>query len=428
MRRRNISQGVCAMAGSTAAISTTAELSQTKRFVLGLQHVAAMFGATVLVPIQTGLNPSVALLTAGLGTLLFHLVTKRKVPVFLGSSFAYIAAIQLVGQTEGLEYATGGIVAAGLVYLVLAGLIYLFGVDRVKSFFPPIVAGPMIMVIGLTLAPVAVDMASAHWLVAIITLMAVVVVSVYARGFLKLLPIICGIVVGFGAAAAFGLVDWASVREASWVAVPPVMAPKFSLSAILAVAPLALVTMVEHIGDVTTNGAVIGKDLIRDPGLHRTLIGDGLATALAGLLGGPANTTYSENTGVLAVTRNYDPGILRIAAVFAIALAFVGKLGAVLQAIPAPVMGGISIVLFGMITSIGIRQVVDARVDFTNGRNLVIAAVVLVLGIGGAVVPLPGGLQLSGMALAALAGVVLNKVLPEQISREAEAVLTGGDD
>lgn len=428
MRRRNISQGVCAMAGSTAAISTTAELSQTKRFVLGLQHVAAMFGATVLVPIQTGLNPSVALLTAGLGTLLFHLVTKRKVPVFLGSSFAYIAAIQLVGQTEGLEYATGGIVAAGLVYLVLAGLIYLFGVDRVKSFFPPIVAGPMIMVIGLTLAPVAVDMASAHWLVAIITLMAVVVVSVYARGFLKLLPIICGIVVGFGAAAAFGLVDWASVREASWVAVPPVMAPKFSLSAILAVAPLALVTMVEHIGDITTNGAVIGKDLIRDPGLHRTLLGDGLATALAGLLGGPANTTYSENTGVLAVTRNYDPGILRIAAVFAIALAFVGKLGAVLQAIPAPVMGGISIVLFGMITSIGIRQVVDARVDFTNGRNLVIAAVVLVLGIGGAVVPLPGGLQLSGMALAALAGVVLNKVLPEQISREAEAVLTGGDD
>lgn len=428
MRRRNISQGVCAMAGSTAAISTTAELSQTKRFVLGLQHVAAMFGATVLVPIQTGLNPSVALLTAGLGTLLFHLVTKRKVPVFLGSSFAFIAAIQLVGQTEGLEYATGGIVAAGLVYLVLAGLIYLFGVDRVKSFFPPIVAGPMIMVIGLTLAPVAVDMASAHWLVAIITLMAVVVVSVYARGFLKLLPIICGIVVGFGAAAAFGLVDWASVREASWVAVPPVMAPKFSLSAILAVAPLALVTMVEHIGDITTNGAVIGKDLIRDPGLHRTLLGDGLATALAGLLGGPANTTYSENTGVLAVTRNYDPGILRIAAVFAIALAFVGKLGAVLQAIPAPVMGGISIVLFGMITSIGIRQVVDARVDFTNGRNLVIAAVVLVLGIGGAVVPLPGGLQLSGMALAALAGVVLNKVLPEQISREAEAVLTGGDD
>jgi len=416
------------MAGSTAVITSATQLSPTKRFVLGLQHAAAMFGATVLVPIQTGLNPSVALLTAGLGTLLFHLVTKGKVPVFLGSSFAYIAAIQIVGQAEGLEYATGGIIAAGLVYLVLAGLIYLFGVDRVKSFFPPIVAGPMIMVIGLTLAPVAVGMASSHWLVAIITLLVVVAVSVYARGFLKLLPIICGIFVGFAAAMAFGLVDWTQVMEASWVAVPPVMMPKFSLSAILTIAPLALVTMVEHIGDITTNGAVIGKDLIRDPGLHRTLMGDGLATALAGLLGGPANTTYSENTGVLAVTRNYDPGILRIAACVAIALAFIGKLGALLQSIPAPVMGGISIVLFGMITSIGIRQVVDARVDFTNGRNLVIAAVVLVLGIGGAVVPLPGGLQLSGMALAALAGVVLNKLLPEQITREAEAVLTGGDD
>ncbi len=416
------------MAGSTAAISQTAALSPTKRFVLGLQHAAAMFGATVLVPIQTGLNPSVALLTAGLGTLLFHLVTKGKVPVFLGSSFAFIAAIQMVGKAEGLEYATGGIMVAGLVYLALAGLVYLFGVDRVRSFFPPIVAGPMIMVIGLTLAPVAVGMASEHWLVALITLMAVVVVSVYARGFLKLLPIMCGILVGFAAAMAFDLVEWAKVYEASWVAVPPVMAPKFSLSAILAIAPLPLVTMVEHIGDITTNGAVIGKDLIRDPGLHRTLLGDGLATALAGLLGGPANTTYSENTGVLAVTRNYDPGTLRIAAVVAICLAFVGKLGALLQVIPQPVMGGISIVLFGMITSIGIRQVVDARVDFTNGRNLVIAAVILVLGIGGAAIPLPGGLQLGGMALAALVGVVLNKVLPEQISREAEAVLTGGDD
>ncbi|MFB5084410.1 uracil-xanthine permease family protein [Symbiobacterium thermophilum] len=410
------------MAGSTGT------LSPTKRFVLGLQHVAAMFGATVLVPIQTGLNPSVALLTAGLGTLLFHLVTKGRVPVFLGSSFAFIAAIQLVGQTEGLEYAAGGIVAAGLVYLVLSGLIYLFGVDRIRSFFPPIVAGPMIMVIGLTLAPVAVDMASSHWLVALITLLTVVLVSVYARGFLKLLPIICGLLVGFAASAAFGLVDWAAVAQASWVAVPPVTAPKFSLSAILAIAPLALVTMVEHIGDVTTNGAVIGKDLMRDPGLHRTLMGDGLATALAGLLGGPANTTYSENTGVLAVTRNYDPGVLRIAAVIAIGLAFVGKLGAVLQAIPTPVMGGISIVLFGMITSVGIRQVVDARVDLTDGRNLVIAAVVLVLGIGGAALPLPGGLQLGGMALAALAGVVLNKLLPEQVVRETEPALTGGDD
>ncbi|MBP2018085.1 uracil permease [Symbiobacterium terraclitae] len=406
----------------------TANLSTAKRFTLGLQHAAAMFGATVLVPMQTGLHPSVALLTAGLGTLLFHLVTQRKVPVFLGSSFAFIAAIQVVGKNEGLEYATGGIIAAGLLYLVLAGLVYLFGVDRVRSFFPPIVAGPMIMVIGLTLSPVAVSMASAHWSVAVITLLAVLLTAIYAKGFFKLLPIMSGIIVGFVTAMAFGLVDWSTVAAADWFAVPPVMAPKFSLSAILTIAPLSLVTMVEHIGDITTNGAVIGKDLIRDPGLHRTLMGDGLATALAGLLGGPANTTYSENTGVLAVTKNYDPAIIRIAACVAIVMAFIGKLGAVLQAIPTPVMGGISIVLFGMITSVGIRQVVDARVDFANNRNLVIAAVILVLGIGGAVIPLPGGLQLSGMALSALAGVILNKLLPERIAPEAEAVLTGADD
>ena len=406
----------------------TETLSPAKRFILGLQHVAAMFGATILVPLQTGLHPSVALLTAGLGTLLFHLVTKRKVPVFLGSSFAYIAAIQMVGANEGLEYATGGLIVAGLVYLLLAGLVFLFGVDRVRSFFPPVVAGPMIMVIGLTLSPTAVGMASQNWAVAAITLLAVLLTSVYAKGFFKLLPIMSGLLVGFAAAMAFGIVDWTSVAAADWFAVPPVMAPKFCLSAIMAIAPLALVTMVEHIGDITTNGAVIGKDLIRDPGLHRTLIGDGLATALAGLLGGPANTTYSENTGVLAVTKVYDPGIIRIAAVVAIVMAFIGKLGALLQAIPGPVMGGISIVLFGMITSVGIRQVVDARVDFANNRNLVIAAVILVLGIGGAALPLPGGLQLSGMALSALAGVILNKLLPERITPEAEAVLTGADD
>ncbi|MEW8979145.1 MAG: solute carrier family 23 protein [Symbiobacterium sp.] len=408
--------------------ASTGTLSQGKRFVLGLQHAAAMFGATVLVPMQTGLHPSVALLTAGLGTLLFHVVTKGKVPVFLGSSFAFIAAIQLVGQREGLEYATGGIIAAGLVYMALAGLVYLFGVDRVRSFFPPIVAGPMIMVIGLTLADTAVGMASAHWGVALITLLAVVLTAVYARGFFKLLPIMTGIVVGFGAALAFGLVDWTAVQAADWFAVPPVMAPKFSLSAILAIAPIALVTMVEHIGDITTNGAVIGKDLIRDPGLHRTLIGDGLASALAGLLGGPANTTYSENTGVLAVTKNYDPSTLRIAACIAIVMAFIGKLGALLQSIPQPVMGGISIVLFGMITSVGIRQVVDNRVDLSDSRNLVIAAVVLVLGIGGAALPLPGGLQLSGMALSALVGIALNKLLPERAAAvSAGPVLTGDD-
>ena len=402
-------------------------ITGSKRFVLGLQHTLAMFGATVLVPLLTGLHPSVALLTAGLGTLLFHFITGRKVPVFLGSSFAFIGVIQLVGKNQGLEYATGGIMVAGLVYLVLAGLVTLFGVDRIKSFFPPVVTGPMIMVIGLTLSPVAIDMAKSHWGVAAITLAAVLLTAVYARGFLKLLPIMTGVIVGFLAALAFGQVDATKLMEAAWVAVPPVMFPKFSLSAIMTIAPLAVVTMVEHIGDITTNGAVIGKDLIRDPGLHRTVMGDGLATALAGLLGGPANTTYSENTGVLAVTKIYDPSIIRIAAIYAVIMAFVGKLGALLQILPASVMGGISIVLFGMICSVGVRTVVDARVDFSNSRNLVIAAIILVMGLGGASVPITANLKLEGLALAALVGIVLNKVLPEHLTREAEAALTGND-
>lgn len=402
------------------------QINAPQRFVLGLQHTVAMFGATVLVPLLTGLHPSVALLSAGLGTLLFHFITGGKVPVFLGSSFAYIAVIQAIAKTEGLEYATGGILVAGLVYLVLAGLVYVFGVDRVKSFFPPVVSGPMIMVIGLTLSPVAIDMASNNWLLAIITLLAVMLTAVYAKGFFKLLPVMTGVIVGFVAALAFGAVDWTPVVEAKLFVLPPLMLPKFSLSAISMVAPLALVTMVEHIGDITTNGAVIGKDLIKNPGLHRTLMGDGLATAMAGILGGPANTTYSENTGVLAVTKVYDPGIIRIAAGFAIVMAFLGKLGALLQTTPTAVMGGISIILFGMITSVGIRTVVDAGVDFSNSRNLVIAAVILVLGIGGAVLPI-GSLQLSGLALSALAGVLMNKLLPEHLTAEAEAVLTGND-
>lgn len=391
----------------------------------------AMFGATVLVPLTTGLNPSVALLTAGLGTLLFHWITKKKVPVFLGSSFAYISVIQVVAQREGMAYATGGLIAAGLVYLLLAGLVLLFGVDKVRSFFPPVVAGPMIMVIGLTLAPTAIDMAQTHWGVAAITLAAVLLTNIFAKGFLKLVPVLVGVVVGFIASAAFGLVDMSTVAAARWFAVPPLMFPKFSLSAIMTIAPVALVTMVEHIGDITTNGAVIGKDLIRDPGLHRTLIGDGLATALAGLLGGPANTTYAENTGVLAMTKVYDPSIIRIAACYAILMSFIGKLGAFLQSLPTPVMGGISIMLFGMICSIGVRQMVDARVDLSNTRNLMIAALILVMGLGGAAINITPTLSLQGMALAALVGIILNKLLPEHLgapaSEETAKEVTEGD-
>jgi len=407
------------------------QVTTLQRFILGLQHTMAMFGATILVPLLTGLHPSVALLTAGLGTLLFHLITKGKVPVFLGSSFAFIAVVQAVGQREGLEYATGGIVAAGLVYVVLAVLVMVFGVDRVRSFFPPVVAGPMIMVIGLSLSPTAISMAQEHWGVAAITLAAVLITSIFARGFLKLLPVLTGVAVGFVAALFFGLVDLQAVAAAPWFAVPPLMLPKFSLSAVLTIAPVALVTMVEHIGDITTNGAVIGKDLIRDPGLHRTLMGDGLATSLAGLLGGPANTTYAENTGVLAITRVYDPGILRIAACYAILMAFVGKLGAFLQSLPTPVMGGISVVLFGMICSVGVRTMVDARVDLSNSRNLVIAALILVMGLGGASIPITANLKLEGMALAALVGIILNKLLPEQPRRaevaEANPAMSAGD-
>lgn len=389
------------------------EISAYQKLILGLQHALAMFGATVLVPILTGLNPSVGLASAGLGTLLFHLVTGGKVPVFLGSSFAFIAVIAAVGKAEGLQYATGGILIAGLTYLLLAGLVRTLGVERIKAIFPPVVSGPMIMVIGLTLSPVAVGMASKHWGVAAITLLAVVVTAVFARDFLQLLPILVGVVVGFVAAAAFGLLDTTAVAKAAWFAVPPFTLPRFSVTAILAITPVALVTMVEHIGDIRTNGAVIGRDLLVDPGLHRTLTGDGLATALAGLLGGPANTTYSENTGVLAVTRVYDPAILRIAAVVAILMSLFAKLGAVLQTIPEPVMGGISIILFGMIVSIGVRTVVEARVDFTKSSNLVVSAVILVLGIGGAVVPITPTLQLSGMALAALVGIIFNSSLPD---------------
>jgi uracil permease len=398
------------------------EITTSKRILLALQHVLAMFGATVLVPFLTGLDPSVALLSAGLGTLIFHLTTKGKAPVFLGSSFAFIAVIQAVAKTEGLAYASGGIVAAGVVYMLMAGLVLLFGVEKIRSFFPPIVSGPIIMVIGLTLTPVAIGMAKEHWGVAVITLAAVLITSVFARGFLKLLPLLVGVGAGMAAAFGFHLVDLTKIQEAAWFAFPHLTMPKFSLSAIMTVAPVALVVVVEHIGDITTNGAVIGKDLMKDPGLHRTLLGDGLATALAGFIGGPAATTYAENTGVLAVTKVYDPSIIRLAAIFTVAMSMIGKLGGFLNAIPKPVMGGISMLLFGMIAAIGLRTLVENRVDLGNSRNLAIGAIILALGLGGAEIPLGPNLTLHGMALAALVGVVLNKLLPENHQPSAEAV------
>jgi len=389
--------------------------SLQKKIILGIQHTFTMFGATVLVPIITGLNISVALFMAGIGTLLFHFITKKKVPVFLGSSFAFIAPILAVAEVAGLEYAQGGIVVAGLVYLIIAALIQTFGIERVIKFFPPVVTGPIIIVIGLKLAPVAIDMAKAHWGLAIASFLIVTAVSIYAKGFLRVLPVLIGLAGGYLIALFTGNVDFTPVMEAKWFGMPPFTMAKFSFETVMMVAPIALATVVEHFGDVIAIGATVEKDFMKEPGLHRTLIGDGLATSLSAMFGGPANTTYSENTGVLALTKVYDPIIMRIAACFAILLGIIPKLGAFISTIPGAVVGGISIVLFGMIASIGARTLVENNVDFSNSRNLLISAVILVLGLGGAALPISIGVvnfSIEGMALAAIVGITLNKVLP----------------
>ena len=386
-----------------------------------------MFGATVLVPLLTGLNPSVALFTAGLGTLVFHLVTGRMVPVFLGSSFAFIAPI-LAAKEAGFSLSAigGGLAAAGLVYGLFALLVLLIGSERVRWVFPPVVTGPVIVVIGLTLAPVAVQMASKDWRLAIATLASAVVSAVFFRGLFQMIPVLLGVGAGYLLALLLGRVDLKPLQEALWFGVPPFTLASLEWGAVLLIAPVAFVTVMEHIGDILTNGRVVGKDFFTKPGLHRTLLGDGLATSLAGLLGGPANTTYSENTGVLAVTRVYDPAVLRLAALFAILLSFSPKLAALLQTLPQGVLGGISMLLFGMIASIGIRTLAEAEIDFTKSRNLIVVSAILVLGLGGAVanlgtIQVAGAalpLKVSGMALAALAGVVLNLLLPQKLEPE----------
>ncbi|MBA1336369.1 MAG: Uracil permease [Firmicutes bacterium] len=414
------------------AVREEDHLSAGKKAILGLQHTFTMFGATVLVPIITGLNISVALFMAGIGTLFFHMVTKKKVPVFLGSSFAFIAPILAVagavavkngiaynpGDTyaEGLAYAQGGIVIAGLVYVVLAGLVYIFGYEKIISFFPPVVTGPIIMTIGLLLAPTAIGMASGNWLLAIVALATVTAVSIFAKGFMKVLPVLIGLIVGYFVSILTGNVDFAPMLEAKWFGVPPFQLAKFDMEMIFIIAPVAIATMVEHIGDVLAVGATVEKDLMKEPGLHRTLIGDGIATSISAMFGGPANTTYSENTGVLALTKVYNPVVMRIAACFAIILSIIPKLGAFISTIPTPVVGGISIVLFGMIASVGARTVVENAVDFSKPRNLIISAVILVLGLGGATLPVKIGaiaFSVSGMALGAIVGIILNKILPQ---------------
>lgn len=389
-----------------------------KSLVLSIQHVLAMFGATVLVPFITGLNPSIALFGAGVGTLIFHFVTGGKVPVFLGSSFAFISGILIVKENFGLEYATGSFIAVGIVYMIMSVVIYFVGVENVRKLFPAVVTGPIIIVIGLILAPVAVDMASSNWTIAIITIMAVALTGILAKGFIKMIPILIGVIVGYLAAYFMGAVDLTAVFQADVFALPTFTKPAFSADAMKIIVPIALVTMIEHIGDITTNGAVVQKDFMKDPGLHRTILGDGLATTFAGLIGAPANTTYGENTGVLAITKNYSPAILRGAAVIAIILSFIGKFGALIQTIPTAVMGGVSFVLFGMIASIGVRTMVDTRIDLSDLRNSIVVFTILIVGIvslqGEAnklVVPLTELASLSGLSLAAVVGVSINAIL-----------------
>ncbi len=409
-------------------------ITGSKKYVLALQHVLAMFGATVLVPLLTGLPPSLAILSAGVGTLLFHSVTKGIVPVFLGSSFAFIGAVALILQSEGTAAVKGGVIVAGVVYVVMSYIIKVFGVDKVRSFFPPIITGPVIIVIGLRLSPTALSMAGysvdetglGHFdaqslIIASSVVLTMIIVTIFAKGFFKLVPILISVFVGYMVAVAFHVVDFSHITNAPLIGLDSVSLesfltiPKFSSSAISAIAPIALVVFIEHIGDITTNGSVVGKDFFKEPGIHRTMLGDGIATIMAGLIGGPPNTTYSENTGVLAVTKVYDPSILRIAACFAIVISLCGKFAGFVQSIPTAVMGGVSIILFGMIASVGLRTLVDEQLDFSHSRNLLISALILVTGISIDNVYITGTLSISGLAIAALIGVVLNKVLPKDI-------------
>lgn len=398
--------------------------------VLAFQHLIAMFGATVLVPILTGLDPSVALFSAGVGTLIFHLCTKGKVPVFLGSSFAFIPIITTVAsQYDGdLRYAQGGIFFAGIIYVIVSFLIKKIGLANIKKLLPAQVVGPMIMVIGLNLIPTALDMTGFSSLikgqagvfnnviVAIITLATALLVRAFAKGFLKQISILIAVVVGYFISSILGLISVVEIQNASLMAVPGFTLPKFDAAAILVTVPVVLAVFMEHVGDITTNGQVVGENFIEDPGLNRTLLGDGLATLAASLLGGPANTTYGENTGVLALTKNYNPAILRITAVFAILLSFVGKFGAVIRTIPTSVMGGISLILFSMIAIVGVQTIKREKVEF-NVKNIILMVTILFIGLSGNILKQPIGISItntvsiSGLSLAAIVGVVLNVIL-----------------
>ena len=418
------------------AIYDARQLGRGRMLALGLQHLFAMFGATVLVPVITGLSMSATLLFAGLGTLIFHACTKFKVPAFLGSSFAFIGGyatvVQLgmaggLTQAQALPYACIGVFCAGLIYFLLAGLFAAFGAKRVMRFFPPIVTGPIIIAIGLTLSGSAISNCSQNWWIALLAIVIIIICNIWGRGMIRIVPILLGVFGSYAVAACFGMCDFSAVKDAAWLGLPVswnnTAAAVFSnpdwsliIAAIIAIVPISLATMMEHIGDMCAISSTTGINYLENPGLHRTLMGDGLATALASLFGAPANTTYGENTGVLNLTKVFDPRVIRIAAIFAILLSFCPKFSAIISSMPAPVIGGVSLVLYGMISAVGVRNVVENNVDFKASRNVIIAALILVLAIGikyGADDKLSLGFTtLSGLAVAALVGIFLNAILP----------------
>ena len=421
------------------------QLGTPKMLILGVQHMFAMFGATILVPMLTGLDVSTTLLFAGLGTLLFHLITKGKVPAFLGSSFAFLGGYfaicpmlmdadgaQTISNVEMIPYACLGVACAGLVYLVMAGLIKVFGTGKVMKFFPPVVTGPIIIAIGLTLSQSAIDGCASNWPIALVAIALVVVCNIWGKGMIRIVPIIIGVVGSYLAAACFGQVDFTPVVQAAWFGNPVKWDhtvfylfgngadSSMMITAVITIVPLALATMVEHIGDISAISSTAGKNFIKDPGLHRTLLGDGLATTLASLFGAPANTTYGENTGVLSLTKVFDPAVIRIAALLAVLFSFSPRFAAVIGCMPTATRGGVSLVLYGMISAVGVRNIVETQTDFTKSRNIIIAALILVLSIGinysaaGAISFAVGDvtISLSGLAVGALTGILLNAVLP----------------
>ena len=381
-----------------------------KEWILSFQHLMSAMGATVLVPLLVGINPSIAILTAGIGTLIFHLCTKGKVPVFLGSSFAFITPmITINSMYNDYAYVQGGIIVVGLIYVLMSFIVYKIGVDKINKILPPHVVGAMIIVIGLSLVPSAITNIQTNVLVACVTLGISALISIFGRGFLKQLGILTGVICGYLLSLSLGIVDISIIQNANLVFVPTLTLPKFSLEAIMIIAPLSLCTLCEHIGDITTNGTVVGKDFIKNPGLHRTMLGDGLATLVAGLLGSVCNTTYGENTSLLAITKNYNPKLLRRTAIIAIVLSFIGIFGATLQSVPASVIGGISLQLYCMIAFIGVKNIKDNK-SYKSIKNLIVIAIILIVGLGGFTITI-GGIAISGLALSIIIGVILNIIL-----------------